>query len=285
MEEKELPWTGERLVTCVNSYGAFDHLHRYALAIQLVKEKTVLDIASGEGYGSNLLAFHSKAVIGVDISSEAVLHSSKKYVRDNLEFRQGSADNIPLPDNSIDVVVSFETIEHHDKHDEMLFEIKRVLRPNGILIISSPDKLNYSDLPKYSNPFHIKELYKEEFEFLVKRFFSYVVFFNQKSISGSLIVPELNQFSFKEFDGDYYKFRTHNDLQNPIYNLCIACDEQINFPFASFFRGKSNEEIEIAINALKNEIVSLKKQIVSLKNSRRNWISRALRKLKGLIKV
>ena len=49
--EKELPWTGERMVTSVFNYGAIDHLHRYAVAVQLAKNKDVLDIASGEGYG------------------------------------------------------------------------------------------------------------------------------------------------------------------------------------------------------------------------------------------
>lgn len=285
MVEKELPWTGERLVTSVLSYGAIDHLHRYAVAIQLVKEKDVLDIASGEGYGSNLLSLHSKSVVGVDISYEAVVHSSEKYVRRNLEFRQGSADKIPVSDYSIDVVVSFETIEHHDKHDEMLLEIKRVLRPNGILIISSPDKLNYSDLPKYSNPFHIKELYREEFVFLMKKYFTHTTFLNQKSISGSLIVPDSNQFLFQEFEGDYYKLETYNDLQGPIYNLCIASDTPINFGYASFFKEKSSDEYEKTIDALKKEIICLKKDLGSLKHFGRYWISRASRKLKTLIGI
>src|SRR5687768_490230 len=136
--EKELPPTGERMVTSIFNYVAIDHLHRYAVAAQLAKDKDVLDIASGEGYGSNLLSKLSKSVIGVDISSEAVLHAKEKYTNINLEFKEGAADKIPLQDCSVDMVVSFETIEHHDLHDKMLQEIKRVLRPEGMVIISSP---------------------------------------------------------------------------------------------------------------------------------------------------
>ena len=74
---------------------------------------------------------------------------------------------IPLDDDSVDLVISFETIEHHDKHHEMMAEIRRVLAPEGILMLSSPDKKYYSDIPKFQNSYHIKELYFEEFKDLV----------------------------------------------------------------------------------------------------------------------
>lgn len=280
MDKNELPWTGERLVTSIFNYGAIDHLHRYAVATQLVKDKEVLDIASGEGYGSHLLSLHSKSVVGVDISSEAVLHASKKYESRKLEFKQGSTEKIPLPDSSIDVVVSFETIEHHNKHDEMLHEIKRVLRPNGTLIISSPDKLNYTDIPHYSNPFHVKELYKNEFLSLMKKYFTHTIFLNQKSVVGSLIVPDLGNFSFREFEGNYSKTVTYNDFQTPIYNLCIASDFPIAYSDASFFNGKDTTDYDTL--ALKNEITYLKNELGTFRKLRLHWVLTALRKMKFL---
>ncbi len=135
----------ERLSPDTFSMSSVEHLHRYALAADICGGKDVLDIASGEGYGSNLLAQAAKTVIGVDISTEAIDQAKAKYVRPNLRFLRGAADAIPLDSSSIDVVVSFETLEHHDKHEEMLSEIKRILRPNGLLIISTPDKRFYSD--------------------------------------------------------------------------------------------------------------------------------------------
>ena len=75
-----LDWTGERLVTDVEGvFGVAEHLHRYAMAQQLAKDKIVLDLASGEGYGTNLLSDVAKYVTGVDISDEAVQHANKKY--------------------------------------------------------------------------------------------------------------------------------------------------------------------------------------------------------------
>jgi 2-polyprenyl-3-methyl-5-hydroxy-6-metoxy-1,4-benzoquinol methylase len=69
-----------------------------------------------------------------------------------------------LNNDSIDLLVIFDTIEHRDEHQAMMTEIKRVLRPEGILIISSPDKMEYSILPNYHNPFHVRELFKAESE-------------------------------------------------------------------------------------------------------------------------
>src|SRR5689334_5420887 len=109
---------GERLSKEAGPYSLTHHLHRYAVAAELCKGKCVVDLASGEGYGSNLISQWAKNVIGVDISEQAVQHASRTYKRPNLEFRLGSATKIPLPDKSVDIVVSFETIEHHDRHQE-----------------------------------------------------------------------------------------------------------------------------------------------------------------------
>ncbi|HOF56006.1 MAG TPA: class I SAM-dependent methyltransferase [Prolixibacteraceae bacterium] len=191
--------TGERFIPGQGGVIELEHLNRYYFVVHQIDitDKTVLDIASGEGYGSNILAKHASRVIGVDISSEAIEHAKKKYQANNLEFIQGSVIEIPLTDNSVDVVVSFETLEHHDKHDEMMLEIKRILNNNGILIISSPDKYYYSELPGIKNDFHVKELYYDEFEELMKRHFEYTYFFSQRAFNGSMIVLNENGEKFK----------------------------------------------------------------------------------------
>jgi len=223
-KEQLLPWTGERYVPEIEGTIELEHLHRYLLAEKFVHDKTVLDIASGEGYGSNILSAAAKFVIGVDISEEAVNHARLKYRKPNLEFRVGSADNIPVDSNSVDVVVSFETIEHLDKHEEMMTEIKRVLKPGGILIISSPDKYQYSIVPGYTNPYHVKELLKEEFEELLSKYFKNVCFLGQRVVYGSLIVPEGgSEFLFQNITPD-------NDeigLSRPIYDIAVASDEKL----------------------------------------------------------
>ena len=163
-----LPWTGERYVPEIGGPIELEHLHRYMLAASLVRGKRVLDIASGEGYGSDLLALSARSVFGVDISEEAVAHAGSRYRRPNLEYRVGSAADIPIADASVDAVVSFETIEHHDQHEKMLAEIKRVLAPGGLLVMSSPNRHYYSVVPNYSNPYHVKELFTEELDRLAQ---------------------------------------------------------------------------------------------------------------------
>src|SRR6266567_539993 len=98
--------TGERLLTDDFNDNTIEHLHRYAFALQLCKGKDVLDIASGEGYGSNLIAGVAKSVLGVDISKAAVCQARKKYERRNLKFIEGSASDFPVESSAIDVVVS-----------------------------------------------------------------------------------------------------------------------------------------------------------------------------------
>jgi ubiquinone/menaquinone biosynthesis C-methylase UbiE len=248
-------WDGERLEANVYDDNAIEHLHRYAIAMSLIQEKNVLDLASGEGYGSNLMASVAKSVTGVDISEEAIQYASKKYQRSNLKFLEGSADNIPVETDSIDVVVSFETIEHHNKHEEMMSEIKRVLKKNGLLVISSPDKLNYSDIPETQNPYHVKELYLEEFRALIERYFKYNVMLLQKIVYGSLVAPEQGSSNLRSFTGGYDSIASFQGVQSPVYNICIASDIQLEEFEISFFDGK--EALERLVNYKRMESMML----------------------------
>lgn len=225
MIEESLEWTGERLTTIKESEIMIEHLHRYALAISLAKAQKVLDIASGEGYGAYLLSHIAANVTGVDISQDTIAFAKSKYKAKNLQFLHGSATNMPIETQSIDLVVSFETIEHLVEQEEMFIEIKRVLKPNGILIMSSPDKLNYSEKTSYSNPFHLKELYLDEFIQLVNSKFQHSQYLSQAVCYGSLITPYNQEVKgFKEFSGHFRKINESNNMVAPIYNLCIASD-------------------------------------------------------------
>jgi 2-polyprenyl-3-methyl-5-hydroxy-6-metoxy-1,4-benzoquinol methylase len=127
----ELQWTGERFVPGMPGGIRYEHLHRYALCRHLVAGKHVLDIASGEGYGSAALAGWAASVVGVDIDDGSIRHARQKYGRlPNLSFRKGSADAIPIGDDEIEVAVCFETIEHLGNHQGLLGEIRRVLAPD-----------------------------------------------------------------------------------------------------------------------------------------------------------
>jgi ubiquinone/menaquinone biosynthesis C-methylase UbiE len=246
-------FTGERLETFIYGGIAVEHLHRYGLASKFVKDKTIVDIASGEGYGSYLLSKISNKVIGIDIDESSVVNANKKYKNENLKYLVGSADEIPVESNSIDVVVSFETIEHHDKHEEMLVEIKRILKDNGILIMSSPDKKYYTDIPNKKNPFHIKELYRDEFETLIKRHFKYVDIYFQKSLNNNSIIGCASTFEECDvFSGDY-EILIEKELV-PVFNIAIASNFKIKGFNFSIYDGEilSNQFIENTINHIKS---------------------------------
>jgi ubiquinone/menaquinone biosynthesis C-methylase UbiE len=221
-----------------------EHYHRYIFASHLVKEKKVLDIACGEGYGSEILAHFSSHVVGVDISYEAIHHAGQKYKRPNLEFKQGLCNKIPLADSTIDVVVSFETIEHHDQHEAMFKEIKRVLTPEGILIISCPEKFQYTDKPRGNNPHHVKELYRHQFEDLIARHFHNVAFHGQRVVYGSAIFREDGPSSnYTAYWSNDTLAETPGMLQ-PLYLIAVASDSEIP-PLSSGILEEPNNEIEI----------------------------------------
>lgn len=241
MEKKS---TGERLEFYGYSDVTIEHLHRYAIANDFVKDKVVLDIASGEGYGSYILSKNASKVIGVDIDKEAVIEAQKKYLNDNLNFTVGSADNIPLDSNTIDVVVSFETIEHHDKHDEMLIEIKRVLKHDGILIMSSPDKEYYSDKIGQLNKFHVKELYFKEFKFLINKYFKFSTFYFQKSYNyNSFISCDESYKDVEIYSGDNMLIQKGKIV--PLYNLVLASDFSNYSLKTSIFEGSKIKNLEL----------------------------------------
>jgi 2-polyprenyl-3-methyl-5-hydroxy-6-metoxy-1,4-benzoquinol methylase len=155
--------TGERLVPeASGAHTLWEHLHRYRYATGFVAGRDVLDIACGEGYGSAALQkAGAKSVIGVDIDAAVCAHAAAKY---GIDARVGDAARIPLDDGAVDVVVSFETIEHVPEPATFLAECRRVLRPGGRLVISTPNKAPYNALgAPAGNPFHCSELDETEF--------------------------------------------------------------------------------------------------------------------------
>ena len=216
--------TGERMIPTEMNGTYFEHIHRYAFAQEFTDNKIVLDIASGEGYGSFVLAKTANFVYGVDISEEAITYAKIKYRKDNLLFRVGNTSKIPLDSNSVDIVVSFETIEHHDQHDEMMREIKRVLKKDGKLIISSPNKKHYSDENNTTNHFHIKELYEDEFKMLLNNYFRTTKFLNQNLLTSSVLVPQNESKLFFEYSGNHNNHIKTNDLSQFWYSIAVASD-------------------------------------------------------------
>ena len=161
--------TGERMIPeGAAAHTFWEHVYRYGFATRFAAGKRVLDIACGEGYGTSALhAAGAGSVVGVDISPETCAHAQRKY---GIDARVGSAEAIPLGDAGVDLVVSFETIEHVPHPGRFLAECARVLAPGGTLVMSTPVRGVYNvdnDGVAVVNPFHCSELTPEEFATLL----------------------------------------------------------------------------------------------------------------------
>jgi len=172
-----LEYTGERMIPERASARTFwEHVGRYRFAKDQVRGQRVLDIACGEGYGAAALVRAGAAsVIGVDIAEDACLHAQRKY---GIDARPGNAEAIPLPDRSVDVVVSFETIEHLADPRLFLAECARILTPDGRLIVSTPNRPVYSSQGQH-NPFHQNEVDEAEFVAQLEKHFATITLFTQ----------------------------------------------------------------------------------------------------------
>jgi O-antigen biosynthesis protein len=248
----ELEWTGERYVPQLRGTIALEHLHRYAFASYFLKGKEVLDIASGEGYGSDLLSKVAKSVNGVDVDELSVTHANRKYGTTGLKFLAGDACSIPLEAQAVDAVVSFETLEHLEDHDAMLSEFKRVLKSGGLVIISSPEKHAYNQQNGHENPYHKKELDFQEFENLLKRHFKNVRIFGQYHLGGSAILPDhfhhqnAVTFRFSDLPGNP---RNQVGLPQPLYLLAFCSDADLPESDGSFCE-QSIEETDYAASMM-----------------------------------
>ncbi len=195
---EKIEFDGERCTPWVTTQILAAHLHRYFSVLELVRGKRVLDISCGEGYGAALLKREGAAeVTGADIDAGIIARAARVYGAEGLSFVIADArTTLPFEENAFDVVVSFETIEHIAEHEGFVAELARVLAPQGVLVISTPDAaLSPPDLP---NPFHAKELDEATFLSLLAPHFETVTRYRQGYLHGSVLSgPGEEQQSWK----------------------------------------------------------------------------------------
>jgi SAM-dependent methyltransferase len=154
------------------------HLARYAFAEGLCVDKDVLDAACGVGYGSAHLAGHGARVLGVDIDAETIAYARQRYGGSASRFEKMDVSALELPDGAFDVVCSFETIEHVEDPVAAITEAARVLRPDGVYVVSTPRAAETTHSP--ANPHHHVEFSAGDFELLLRKHFDEVVLYGQR---------------------------------------------------------------------------------------------------------
>ena len=163
-----------------------EHRARYWWAAQWVADKHVLDAGCGTGYGLEmLLAYGPESVKGVDLSEEAVADAGRR-LGDQAELVRADVRDLPLEDGSFDVVVCFEVIEHVERQRDALDELKRVLRPGGVLLISSPNR----DVYPPGNPHHVREYLPEELRAELEERYQNVTLYRQHPWLASGLLPD-----------------------------------------------------------------------------------------------
>lgn len=189
-----LEFTGERVIPGLVDPNLFnEHLARYRFAARFAKHARVLDAGCGSGYGTAELG-NAAAVVAIDISADAVAHARRAFSRPGVEFLQSACESLPFADASFDLIAAFEVIEHIDHWREMLAEARRVLRPSGVLLVSTPNKSWYAESRAGSgpNPYHVREFEYREFEAALQAAFPYVRLWSQnhsESISFVSVSP------------------------------------------------------------------------------------------------
>ena len=154
-----LPLTGERTVPGVAEENYWFRRHEvvYRRLVGRCAGRDVLEAGCGEGYGADLIAAVARGVTGLDYDEATVAHVRARYPR--IDVRHGNLADLPLPDASVDVVVNFQVIEHLWDQPRFVAECRRVLRPSGVLLMSTPNRITFtpgSDTPV--TPFHTREL-------------------------------------------------------------------------------------------------------------------------------
>jgi SAM-dependent methyltransferase len=205
-----------------------EHFARYRYAASQVKGKRVLDAGCGMAYGSALLREAGAAsVVGIDIAT-SVLDAVRDDMPDGVELCAGDVTSLDLPDDSFDVVVCFELIEHVEQQDRAVAELRRVLTADGLLIISSPNRKAY--VP--GNPYHVHEYEPEELRAALSERFAHVRLVRQHGFIGSAVLTdeELERADGTELDGLAVSKVVAQTPGQETYTLALGSDAALPDP-------------------------------------------------------
>ncbi|TSC72663.1 MAG: putative glycosyltransferase [Parcubacteria group bacterium Gr01-1014_38] len=289
-------YTGERVIPELQQGDPIlvEHLLRYMFSCAFARGKRVLDVACGSGYGSQMLAdAGARAVYSIDRDEKTIAYARERHGAENIRFLAADALDLPLADRSVDLVVSFETIEHLKDVQRFLREIKRVLDQEGMLLLSTPNRETYPG----ENPFHTREFTPAELETIVRSVFRYTWTRSQFSSFASLIGdPEHVNKHHGRFGSPAVFCHMPASLADCLYSIVAASDSIIEPPddiwimlfrppwlhsWIELFGERAERDRREALLREKDRLIQLQTDQLAMLHSSASWrLTKPLRDLK-----
>ena len=252
-------FTGERVIPGqVNDDLWSEHVARYAFARRYAEGQRVLDAGCGTGYGSAELAQSAAEVTGVDISSDAIEYAVANYPIPGLRFLESSCTAVPFPDESFDLLVAFEVIEHLTDYRAFLDECGRLLTRNGLFIVSSPNKRYYASTRAATgpNPYHEHEFEAAEFADELKRVYPNVRLLLQNRVESFAFHPAVSFWPAEaRIDGG------GGDAQDAHFFIALCSRGQLPEPKSFVYVPKAANmlrERELHVEALERQLADIR---------------------------
>ncbi|MBI2819054.1 MAG: methyltransferase domain-containing protein [Acidobacteria bacterium] len=264
-------FTGERVIPGEVDADLFnEHWTRYLFARGYVSGKKILDVACGSGYGSALLGETAARVVGADISRDAVEYARSHYASPNTQFIQADCLSLPFPSANFDLVIAFEIIEHIGDATGFLNELRRVLAPDGILLISTPNRLYYTEDRGEVNPFHEREFSYPEFSEMLRGVFPHCSILLENHVAG-LLVADSKQAgnltkaspSFHQQDGTQKPSEARQREQEAYYMIALCSAQPLPTAQPLFYLPSSGNvlrERETHIHHLEEQLVEARQE-------------------------